>query len=79
MLTSDADAKLPEILYWFVSLSAYEIQSVCFCGLATVPADFTSGGVRVFMVLLKLSESPWELRVHRAHLEKTLGKNETVP
>lgn len=43
-------------------------------------ADFTSG-VHVFIVLLQLSESnvcPWELRVNRAHLEKTLGKNDKV-
>lgn len=51
MLTSDADSKLPEILYWLVSLGAYETRSVCFCGLAMVLADFTSSGVWVFMVL----------------------------
>lgn len=57
MLTSDADSKLPEILYWPVSLGAYEARLVCFCGLAVVPVDFTSGGVWIFTVLLKLSES----------------------
>lgn len=60
------------------SLLACVAQSACFCGLAMLPADFTSGGVRVFMGFFlncrKVRVRSWELRVNRSHLEKHLEK-----
>lgn len=60
------------------SLLACVAQSACFCGLATLPAGFTSGGVRIFMGFFlncrKVRVCSWELRVNRSHLEKHLEK-----
>lgn len=58
------------------SLLACVAQSACFCGLALLPADFTSGGVRSSWVVFcffncqKVHVCSWELRVNRPHLEK---------